>query len=119
MASCWPKAEFSGLDISPEMLEVAKNKNYNCNNISFFNNTVYKIPVENNHFDLITSTISSHFYQDFDLALKELFRVLKPDGALVMASQGKAKAVKRRGRENSKPDLMINIIGFGAIERAL
>lgn len=86
MTGCWPKADFSGLDISPEMLEVAKNKNYNCNSISFLNNTVYKIPVEDNQFDLITSTISSHFYQDFDLALKELFRVLKPGGVLIMAS---------------------------------
>ena len=45
MALYWPVADFSGLDVSPEMVLPAENKNYKCNRVIFLNNNVYKIPV--------------------------------------------------------------------------
>lgn len=88
MARRWPAAKLTGLDLSHPMLEVAKHKQYSAEEVHILEGTVYKIPTPDNEFDLLTNTISSHFYLNFDAALSEFYRVLKPGGTLAMASMG-------------------------------
>lgn len=88
IARRWPNAHLTGIDLSQEMLEVAKQKNYGGTDVDFFEASVYELPCPSNTFDLITNTISSHFYLQFETALSEFYRVLKPGGTLAMASPG-------------------------------
>lgn len=82
----YPDAKLVGLDLSGEMLEKARAKDFGGAQVAFVQGSVYELPFGDNAFDLITNTISSHFYLDFDRALSEIRRVLAPGGHLLMAS---------------------------------
>ncbi len=82
----WPEATIIGLDLSRPMLKVARQKEYGAASVSLVEQSVYDLPFKDEAFDLITNTISSHFYLDFDQALSEFSRVLKPGGRLLMGS---------------------------------
>lgn len=86
MAETWPKAKLTGLDISEEMLAKAKEKEYAGSEPELHCASVYDIPLKDKSVDLITNTISSHFYIELADALDEFYRVLKPKGKLVMAN---------------------------------
>ena len=86
IAKRWPGSSLTGLDLSEDMLAIAEDKDYGTSNMRFICGSVYDIPVDDGHFDLITSTISSHFYTSIDQALIEFNRLLKPGGKLVMAN---------------------------------
>jgi ubiquinone/menaquinone biosynthesis C-methylase UbiE len=86
IAKQWPAAKLVGLDLSADMLKVAADKTYLNDDVSFIEASVYDIPSPDEEFDLITNNISSHFYLEFEDALREFARVLKPGGTLAMAS---------------------------------
>jgi len=82
----WPETKLIGLDLSAKMIEVAQAKDYADCESEFIEGSVYDIPLESESVDLITSSISSHFYTDIEQALSEFYRVLKPGGTLAMAN---------------------------------
>jgi ubiquinone/menaquinone biosynthesis C-methylase UbiE len=86
MASIWPKSALVGVDLSEDMLAVAESKDYGSAKKRFICGSVYDIPLDDEKFDLITNTISSHFYTRIDQALSEFHRLLKPGGHLLMAN---------------------------------
>lgn len=86
LAKNFPNAAIKGLDLSAEMLDVAREKFAGDPKIELVEGSVYDLPFPEGNFDLVTSTISSHFYQEFDKALGEIARVLLPGGTLLMAS---------------------------------
>ena len=83
----WPTARVVGLDFSREMLAQAARKPFSTT-VELVEGSVYELPFAAGAFDLVTNTLSSHFYQDLPVALRELFRVTAPGGTLVMASLG-------------------------------
>lgn len=77
------------LDIQPEMLEQLKNKlkhpeNRNIKNIVPFEWNTYDLPFEDNFFDLVYTITVLQEIQDKNRALKEVMRVLKPNGILAV-----------------------------------
>ena len=80
-----PEATLVGLDLSPEMLARARRKLHPEREALTLGN-VYELPFASGSFDLITSTISSHYYLEIDRALSELARVCRPGGVLLIAS---------------------------------
>lgn len=82
----WPETKLVGLDLSAKMIEVAQAKDYAQCESEFIEGSVYDLPIESETIDLLTSSISSHFYTDIEQALSEFYRVLKPNGTLVMAN---------------------------------
>jgi ubiquinone/menaquinone biosynthesis C-methylase UbiE len=83
----WPSARVVGLDLSSAMLAQAARKPFAAT-VELVEGSVYELPFDSGAFDLVTNTLSSHFYQDLPVALRELFRVTSPGGLLVMASLG-------------------------------
>lgn len=88
LARRWPQSRLVGLDLSPDMLELARGKDYGRANVDLVEGSVYSLPFENESFDLLTNTISSHFYTNLPQALSEFSRVARPGATLVMASLG-------------------------------
>lgn len=86
LAETWPTAKLTGLDLSEDMLAKAREKDYPDKLPEFHCASVYEIPMKDKSVDLITNTISSHFYLELGDALDEFYRVLKPRGKLVMAN---------------------------------
>jgi ubiquinone/menaquinone biosynthesis C-methylase UbiE len=82
--SDWTKGngKYWGVDISNEMINKAKINSQGFENVNFFKASAEELPFDNNYFDTIICTNSFHHYLHPDIVLKEIFRVLKPDGRI-------------------------------------
>lgn len=88
LARHYPRARIVGVDISAAMLRQARQKDFGAATVELVEASVYTLPFPDGTFDLITNTISSHFYRDFTAAARELARVAAPGARLSMASLG-------------------------------
>lgn len=72
-----------GIDLNHEVLKAAK-KNLNHKKIKLTRANIYKLPCKNQQFDLIIcSEVLEHLQDDFK-AMRELKRILKPKGKLII-----------------------------------
>ncbi len=79
--------EVIGIDISNEMLNVAKKKSIEQNiDIEFLNMDLYSLKFEDNSFDAVISMTAFEFVEDVSSALKELFRVVKKEGQVLIGT---------------------------------
>lgn len=82
--------EVIGIDISDDMLKVAEDKAKKEGlNIKFYNMDVYNMEFEYNYFDGIISVTAFEFLKDPEKAIEEMFRVLKPNGYLLIGTINK------------------------------
>ena len=87
LAQCLPKTKIDGLDLSTKMLQKAIAKNP-LKNLRFKEGNVEKLYMYwNDIFDVVTCCHSFHHYINKSKALKEMRRVLKP-GGIVMIVDG-------------------------------
>ena len=76
-----------GLDLSPGMLEVGKKKVTEKNlddRIEMVLGDSEKLPFSDNHFDAITVGFGVRNFENLELGLSEIYRVLKPKGTFVV-----------------------------------
>ena len=71
-----------GLDVSDEMVRLARATSRDFENILYVQGSASKIPWEENFFDKVLSVESFYYYPDQDRALMELFRVMAPKARL-------------------------------------
>lgn len=76
------KGQFYGIDLSEKMLEKARDKFSQEDNVHFIQANAESIPLEGNFFDIIICTNSFHHYLHPDKALNEMYRLLKTGGKL-------------------------------------
>src|SRR5688500_8479899 len=74
-------AEVTGIDAAPGLLELARRRNQQNN---FLEEDLEDLPFPDNHFDVVTGFNSFQYAGDFENALLEAKRVLKPGGRLVI-----------------------------------
>ena len=74
-----------GMDISPKMLEVASHKAKEFDFLPVKGN-ILDLPFLDDYFDKVISNTAIEFIGDGEKAVRELFRVLKPGGTLVIAT---------------------------------
>ena len=60
LKSKYPEKNYTGIDLSEKMIEVAKNKN--LDNVIFVQGDCEKLPFANDSFDVITCSMSFHHY---------------------------------------------------------
>ena len=75
-------ASVVGIDISNKMLEVAKQKTP-FKEVEYRNCAIEDIDFAEESFDVILSSLAFHYIEGFDALIKKLYRVLKPEGALI------------------------------------
>ncbi|MCF8009377.1 MAG: class I SAM-dependent methyltransferase [Halanaerobiales bacterium] len=78
----------TAIDISPKMIEVAKEKNkkLNKNNIDFNAADGYELPYQDKEFDVILLFNVLHMIKEPERQLSEIYRLLKKDGYLITAT---------------------------------
>jgi len=74
-----------GIDISPRLAKMAKQKaRQRAVRLNLCVSDVRKLALKDNKFDLIISTSTLDHFPEMDVALKELYRVLKPKGVIIL-----------------------------------
>jgi ubiquinone/menaquinone biosynthesis C-methylase UbiE len=74
-----------GIDISLDMLFRAKqNNNENSSNLHLFCSKAESLPFKSNSLDIIISRGSIFFWKDINKAFKEINRVIKPNGFVLI-----------------------------------
>lgn len=81
-----PKAKIIGVDFSPQMLDIARKKHPDIN---FIEADCTHLPLEDESFDLCTISFGLRNIEDMELALKEIYRVLKKGGIFINLDLGK------------------------------
>ena len=81
LAEKYPDRHYTGLDLTPAMIEQAKKKN--IPNAEFVVGNCENFPFENNAFDAIICSNSFHHYPDPQAFFKSVKRCLRPGGRLV------------------------------------
>lgn len=77
----------TGIDMTPAMLEQARKtqQEQDLKNLSWQQGDVYSLPFPPDQFSIVSSRFVFHHLQDPLAALKEMKRVCKPDGKVVVA----------------------------------
>ena len=97
-------AETTGLDFSPQMLEVAETRrqkicksNLQSANPKFIQGDAQQIPFPDNSFDIVTVGYGLRNLASWERGLEEMFRVAKPGARLIVLEFGKpANALWRK-----------------------
>ena len=79
-------AEFTGLDLSPEMIKQAKSKK--IKNSVFVEGRSDELPFENDTFNVVTCSQSFHHYPETNKPMQEAKRVLRPGGLYILSDTG-------------------------------
>ncbi len=87
-------AETTGLDFSPQMLEVAesrqqKNSQFTIHNLKFLQGDAQQLPFPENSFDIVTVGYGLRNLTSWERGLDEMFRVAKPGARLIVLDFGK------------------------------
>lgn len=82
--------EVIGLDFSKNMLEIAQKK-YPL--VQFIEGDCINLPFEANSFDAVTISFGLRNIENYDKALEEIYRVLKPNGTFMHLDFGKKNAL--------------------------
>lgn len=73
----------TGIDLTEELIEIARNRD-NPTNIEFINGDLGELPFTDESFDVILSNLVLMDVEEMELAVKEMSRVLKKEGVLVI-----------------------------------
>jgi demethylmenaquinone methyltransferase/2-methoxy-6-polyprenyl-1,4-benzoquinol methylase len=79
LAQRYPKGQVVGLDITEEMLKIARARN-SFSNLSFVQNDMCPLAYPDSCIDIVTGGYALRNAPDLKLALREVYRVLKPGG---------------------------------------
>ncbi len=98
----FPNRERAGVDISAEYLEIAEQRG-----LQVFNCPVEEMKLPSNCFDLVTATDILEHVLDLNAAVKELLRVLRPGGVLIVRTPNEEEL-----RINSDPYEYVHLRRF-------
>ncbi|PQZ59821.1 SAM-dependent methyltransferase [Bacillus sp. MYb209] len=85
-----PHGKIYGIDYSEQAVENSKKtnmKDVKTEKIIIHQASVSSIPYNTNFFDLITALQTHYFWPDFEHDIKEVFRILKPNGSFLLVAE--------------------------------
>lgn len=79
-----------GIDVSENLLKIARRKalDSGLNNIEFINMDMTHLDFEENSFEAVVAVFSIYFADDMEKLVKDLWRVIKPNGKLAITTWG-------------------------------
>jgi ubiquinone/menaquinone biosynthesis C-methylase UbiE len=83
LAEIASEGSVTGIDVSDEMIRVARESSEGLSNVQFEVATAEQLPFSDNSFTHAFSMESLYYYRDIPKALKEIHRVLTPAGLFV------------------------------------
>ena len=87
----YPSSKVTGLDFSEKMLNIAESKNTSEITVKYVPGDAMNIPFQDAVFDAVTIGYGMRNVQDISQFLREILRVLKPEGVLVSLDVGKVR----------------------------
>ncbi|MDC0229822.1 bifunctional demethylmenaquinone methyltransferase/2-methoxy-6-polyprenyl-1,4-benzoquinol methylase UbiE [Deltaproteobacteria bacterium] len=87
----YPSSKVTGLDFSEEMLNIAESKNTSEIDVKYVPGDAMNIPFQDAVFDAVTIGYGMRNVQNINKFLREILRVLKPEGVLVSLDVGKVR----------------------------
>ena len=87
----FPLSKLTGLDFSENMLNIAESKNTPEISVKYLLGDAMSIPFQDGEFNAVTIGYGMRNVKDINQFLKEILRVLKPEGILVSLDIGKIK----------------------------
>lgn len=89
-----PGAKVTGLDLSPQMLDIARKK---YPGITFLEGFAEKLPFDDASFDIVSAGFGVRNFEDLEQGMREFRRVLKPGGyALIIEPMIPRNTVMKR-----------------------
>jgi len=79
-------ATVTGLDASPTMVALAKERLGAAAEIRLWNLDEHPLPFADRHFDLVLSALSIHYLSDLEGTFREFARILRPAGKVVVST---------------------------------
>lgn len=78
-------AKVTGFDMSPKMITLAKERNPTSGHFFVHDLTKPLEMFEDKQFDVIVCALAMHYVEDWNATIQEFYRVLKPDGQVVIS----------------------------------
>lgn len=78
-------AAIVGFDISPQMVQFAKERNNNSGNFFVHDLTQPLTMLKSESFDIVLCALALHYLDDWTMTIQEFCRVLKPSGQLILS----------------------------------
>src|SRR5690348_16506182 len=88
-----PKTSITGADFSHAMLKLASAKGVGGNAPKWIEADALQLPFPDQGFDLVTSAFGFRNLADYDAGLREIWRVLKPEGEIGILDFGEPKGI--------------------------
>jgi len=95
--------ELYGVDISPEMLKLAKKRH---SNVQLYETDAINLPFEDDSFDVVTAFFFIVHIKDLESVFDEIYRVLKPGGSFILTNINQRKAPKLKLKDGK--EIVIN-----------
>lgn len=109
----YPEKHFTGIDLTPAMIELAKSKN--IPNADFIVGDCENLPFDENSFDLIICSMSAHHYPNIQNFFDSVYKCLKPNGRFVLRDMTSDNKIFRWIVQHISLPLA-NLRGFGDVE---
>jgi ubiquinone/menaquinone biosynthesis C-methylase UbiE len=94
--------KLTGVDVDPEQIAAAREKSGETPNLQFFSADGTQLPFGNNEFDFVGTHMVTHHIPDWQDALRQMLRVLKPNGCLIYKDFALPQWVAFLGKKISK-----------------
>ncbi|MCR5788417.1 MAG: class I SAM-dependent methyltransferase [Lachnospiraceae bacterium] len=108
----YPLKHYTGIDLTPEMIEVARSKN--MNDVELIVGDCEKLPFGNETFDVVICCQSFHHYPNVQDFFDSVYRVLRPNGRLILRDMTMNTAAVRWFCNHIEMPL-INLAGHGDV----
>ncbi len=92
----------TGIDVDPEQIEAASARSEETPNVRFLAADGTELPFDDNEFDFVAAHMVTHHISDWQNALQQMLRVLKPNGYLIYKDFALPRWVASLGRKISK-----------------
>ena len=108
----YPQKHYTGLDLTPEMIDVARAKN--MKNVELVVGDCENLPFDNESYDVVICCQSFHHYPNVQDFFDSVYRVLRPGGRLILRDMT-AKTAPARWFFNHIEMPLINLTGHGDV----